>query len=218
MNLSSEQMATSKTLLYWMQTSRDVPYTSYKSYEGSYLSRQSEGIAYKMIPFSTGSLVIISLLGCLWKSQHCFTACTVPLALPIPKIMSTDSVSGPPVYIILVKHLESWDGRAATVCKTSTELQTWIQKDNLNLKRRRKKRTCSWRRGTSTKIKCVSPYSLGWWMDEEKLRSSKGKRFFSSITFIKIHNTLHEDVLSQNMSYNYCGTKTLQLWQSLQRN
>lgn len=34
-----------------------------------------------------------------------FSACAVPLALPLSKSMSTDSMGGPLVYTILVKHL-----------------------------------------------------------------------------------------------------------------
>lgn len=88
------------------QASRDVPYTSCKSDAGCFLSPQSgRDCLQNDIPYSTGSLMIITLPGCLLRSQHCISASTVPLALPLPKSMSTGSVGGPLVYIMLVKHL-----------------------------------------------------------------------------------------------------------------
>lgn len=48
------------------------------------------------------------------------------------KNMSTGSMFGPTVYIILVKHLQSWDGSEEELCKTSAEPQTATQKGTLN--------------------------------------------------------------------------------------
>lgn len=63
------------------------------------------------VVYSACNLMVITLLGSFWRSQHCLAASAILLALPLPKSMSTGSVGVPLVYSYL-SNIDKSEGAA----------------------------------------------------------------------------------------------------------